>query len=141
MTAMGAAGDEISSWLWTRSQRRFLIALVLVLCAVFTGRYLFNRAYVNDPQPVRGPRYDEVVDKVDPNVSDVAALSALPLIGERRAQDIIDFREASRAERPGEIVFAKMEDLLKIRGFGRASVETLKPYLMFPPTTQSATQP
>src|SRR4051812_39457073 len=84
-------------WTWTRGQRRVLAVLVLVLCGVVAVRYAFNRAYVPDPPPPHGPRYDEVADKLDPNAADVASLSALPLIGEKRAQDLVDFRESHRA--------------------------------------------
>jgi hypothetical protein len=133
--------DEKASWIWTRSQRRVLIALLLMLCPVFAFRYACNRAYVSDPQPAQGPRYDEVVDKIDPNIADVPTLSALPMIGEKRAQDIVDYRGIRRLKTPGGTVFTRVEDFLLIPGFGRASVETLRPYLMFTPTTQSATRP
>jgi competence protein ComEA len=127
------------AWTWTTPQRRVLAVLLLALCPVLAVRYACNRAYVPDPPPARGPRYDEVADKLDPNTADVASLSALPLIGEKRAQDIVAFREARRASTPDRPVFTRPEDLLLIKGFGQASVETLRPYLIFPnspPATQ-----
>ena len=126
------------AWTWSRPQRRVLGVFLLLLCPVLAIRYACNRAYVPDPPPPRGPRYEEVADKLDPNTADVAALSALPLIGEKRAQDIVAYREARRAGVPDRIVFTRPEDLLMIRGFGQASMETLRPYLMFPasPTTR-----
>jgi competence protein ComEA len=125
---------------WTSSQRRVLITLLLILCAYFGVRLACNRTYVSDPPPARGPRYDEVADKIDPNTADVETLSALPMIGEKRAQDIVAYREAHRTS-PDQVVFKRPEDLVLIHGFGRASVETLRPYLMFPqqtPTTATA---
>ena len=127
---------------WTPPQRRVLIALLAVLCVVFGVRAACNRAYVPDPPPARGPRYDEVADRIDPDTADVGTMSALPMIGEKRAQDIVDYRESRRARRPGERVFNAPEDLLQIRGFGRATVELLRPHLLFPvPATRSSTRP
>ena len=120
------------AWTWTRSQRRVLAAFLLVLCPVLGVRYACNRAHVPDPPPPQGPRYHEVADRIDPNTADAASLAALPMIGEKRAQDIVDFRDARRTRAPDRPVFARPEDLLQIKGFGQASVETLRPYLLFP---------
>jgi hypothetical protein len=133
--------DEHAGWTWTRPQRRVLVALLAVLCPVFALRYACNRAYVPNPPPPHGPRYDEVADRIDPNTADLATLSALPMIGDRRAQDIIDFRDSRRTGSSDQPVFKSPEDLLRIRGFGRASVETLRPYLLFPPQSRPSTQP
>ena len=143
---MSRTSDEASEaprrlWTWTRAQRRIVAGLLLVLCPVFGVRYACNRAYVPDPPPARGPRYDEVADRIDPETADVATLSALPMIGDKRAQEIVAFRERQRAvASPGERVFKAPKDLLRIKGFGVATVETLEPYLMFP-TTSPTTQP
>jgi hypothetical protein len=121
-----------------------LVALLAALCLMFSLRYACNRAYVPDPPPTRGPRYDEVADRIDPDIADVGTLSALPMIGEKRAQDIVEYRETRRARRPGQRVFNTPEDLLQIRGFGRATIELLRPHLLFPapaPATRSTTQP
>ena len=134
--------DAQSGWTWTPAQRRVLIALLASLCLVFGIRSACNRAYVPDPPPVRGPRYDEVADRIDPDTADVGTMSALPMIGEKRAQDIVDYRESRRARRPGERVFNAPEDLLQIHGFGRATVELLRPHLLFPPpATRPTTRP
>ena len=121
-----------SSWTWTLPQRRVLLALLAFLLPVLTVRYACNPAYVPDPQPPYPARYEELADRIDPNTADVATLSALPSIGERRAQDIIDHREQRRAGAPDRPVFTAVEDLLRIRGFGASTVENLRPYLLFP---------
>lgn len=129
-------------WTWTPQQRQVLVVSLVVLCIVFSIRYVRNRAYISDPPPGHGPRYDEVADRIDPDTADVSTLSALPMIGEKRAQEIYDFREARRANRPGQRVFNRPEDLLLIRGFGRSTIELLRPHLMFPTTTtRTSTQP
>jgi len=63
---------------------------------------------------------EEELLKVDPNTADEEALKNLPGIGSSLAQKII-------ASRP----FSGMEDLQKIRGLGKVSLERLKPYLSF----------
>jgi hypothetical protein len=132
--------DQQPAWTWTLGQRRALLVLLFGLIAYLSFRLAVNRAYVPDPPTPHGPRYGEVADKIDPNTADVATLAALPMLGEKRAQQIIDFREKRRAQSPGRVVFRSADDLLLIRGFGAASLETLRPYLIFP-TTQPTSRP
>ena len=134
--------DQQPAWTWTLGQRRALLVLLFGLVGYFTFRLWPNRAYVPDPPPPHGARFGEVLDKIDPNTADVATLAALPLIGEKRAQQIVDYREKRRAQSPNRPVFRSPDDLLLIKGFGKASLETLQPYLMFPTTpTQPTSQP
>jgi hypothetical protein len=63
---------------------------------------------------------EEELLKVDPNTADEEALKDLPGIGRALAEKII-------ASRP----FSGVEDLQKIRGLGKVSLERLKPYLSF----------
>src|SRR5437762_12327920 len=126
---------------WTASQRGVLIAVVLVLAAALSVRLLFNRAYVSDPQPARPARYDELADRLDPNVADWQSLAVLPQLGEKRAKEIIDFRERFARQHPDQLAFKRPQDLLYVRGIGVAMLETLRPYLEFPSTTQPTTRP
>ena len=106
------------------------------------GRYACNSRYVSDPQPEFPPRYDELADRIDPNTADWQTLAALPGIGERRARDIVGYRERKRdqARQPDLLVFKVPGDLLYVRGVGVAMVEAMKPHLLFPPATnRSAT--
>lgn len=119
-----------------------LLALLAILLPVLGLRYACNRAYVPDPQAPYPARYEELADRIDPNTADLATLSALPTIGEKKAQVIIDFREQRRSSAPDRPVFTAVEDLLRIKGFGASSVETLRPYLIFPrPTPATAPAP
>ena len=128
-------------FLWTDSQRRVLLILLTVLFAVLATRYACNTSYVSDPQPARPPRYDELADRIDPNVADWQALAALPGIGERKARDIVEYRDRKRAAAgdPTVVVFDAEGDLLYVRGIGPALVEGMKPHLLFPATNRSAT--
>jgi len=123
---------------WTLRQRR---ALLIVFSGVFiylAYAYWNNRAYVPDPIPSRSPLADRLADRIDPNTADLATLSALPRLGKKRAQTIVDFRDRVQKREPGGTVFTTEDDLLKIKGIGVAMVANLRPYLIFPgaPTTQ-----
>ena len=124
---------------WTLPQRRALLGLLFALLAFLVFRYALNPVYVSDPQPERPARADELADRIDPNTAEWTDLAALPGIGEKRARDIVAYREGTKREAPGRVVFARREDLLRIKGIGPAMLEALDPYLIFPPV--SATVP
>ena len=130
-----------SGFLWTEPQRQVLLVLLAILLACLATRYACNTMYVSDPQPDVPPRYHELADRVDPNAADWQTLAALPGVGERRARDIVEYRERKRhqARDPSLVVFDAEGDLLFVRGIGVATVESLKPYLLFPQTNRSAT--
>lgn len=125
---------------WTGPQRGVLIALLAGLLVYLIVRILLNPLYVSDPQPARPSRYDELADKIDPNVADWHTLAALPGLGEKRAKTIIEYREAFTKEHPDHLAFNEPQDLLLVRGIGPAMLATMRPYLLFPPTTRPATQ-
>jgi hypothetical protein len=126
---------------WTAPQRGVLIVLLVGLLVYLVVRVLLNPLYVSDPQPARPPRYDELADKIDPNTADWQTLAALPGLGEKRAKTIIEYREAFTKEHPERVAFEEPEDLLLVRGIGPSMFATLRPYLLFPPTTQPASRP
>ena len=103
-------------------------------------RLAFNRAYVSDPQPATPLHADDLADRIDPNTADAATLSVLPLIGDKRAADIVAYRDRYTRDRPGELAFKSVEDLLKIRGIGASTIEQIRPFLIFP-KDRPATQP
>ena len=126
--------------MWTPSQRGVLIAFVLILSTVLLIRLGLNRHYVSDPQPVRPDRYDELADRLDPNVATWQELAVLPQLGEKRAKEIVAYRDQFRADHRGDVPFAKPEDLLVVKGIGVAMLNTIRPHLAFPtsqPTTRA----
>jgi hypothetical protein len=126
---------------WSDSQRRVLLVLLGLLFAFLLTRYACNTMYVSDPQPEMPLRYHELADRIDPNTVDWQTLAALPGIGERRARDIVEYRERKRAEArdPALVVFDGPGDLLYIRGIGPALIEAMQPHLLFPsPSSQPA---
>jgi hypothetical protein len=126
-------------WTFNGPQRR-----VLVLLLVFTFSYALlnlscNTAFIDDPQPEQGARYDQLADRIDPNTATWYELAALPMLGEKRARAFIDFRTRAQARDKTEFVFRTPEDFYRIEGFGPKLVEQILPYLVF--KKQSATRP
>ena len=124
--------------MWTPSQRRTLIGLIVVLSTYLLIRSAFNKRYVPDPQPTEPPRMHELADRLDPNTATLAELIVLPQMGEKRAGEIIAYRDRYQRDHPGEIAFKRPDDLLKIKGIGQAMVQTFSPHLTFPTTQPSA---
>src|SRR5262249_30771873 len=115
---------------WTHSQRVVLIVLLSGLLVYLSVRLLLNPMYVSDPQPLH-PRHDkDLKNRTVPNTADVKTLAALPMIGEKRARDIVAYRERFTAQWPGEPAYKRPEDLMKIKGIGRAMVQTIEPFLI-----------
>jgi competence protein ComEA len=116
-----------------------LLVILVALFVYLAIRYACHPVYVSDPQPDIPARFHDLADRIDPNSADWQTLAALPGIGEKKAKDIIEYRDRTAAERPGKPVFEKLEDLLRIKGIGRAMMTGMEPYLTFP--TPSATAP
>jgi competence protein ComEA len=65
------------------------------------------------------------------NTATAQQIDLLPGVGEKAAKKIIDYR----SKQP----FAKVEDLMKVKGFGKKKLEKLKPFLTISgPTTLKA---
>jgi comEA protein len=60
-------------------------------------------------------------ERIDPNLAPTEELQRLPGIGPRKAAAIIDSRRADP--------FRSVDDLMRVRGLGPATVERLRPYL------------
>jgi len=119
--------------LWTNQQRIVLIWLLLIFCGWLAFRAYKNPRYVSDPQPQAGARAGELLDRLDPNSATWQELSVLPELGEKRAKEIVAYREEFVRAGRGAVAFRSAEDLLKIKGIGVSMVENLSPYLKFPP--------
>ncbi len=116
---------------WTLSQRRVIIGIVAAMIVYGSIRLWFNRAYISNPQPITPAHAAELADRIDPNNADAATLSVMPLIGDKRAADIVAYRDRHTRDYPGEPAFKTVEDLLRIRGIGAATIEQLRPFLIF----------
>jgi len=123
---------ERAAWLWTHRQRAVLAGAVVLLAGVGLWRAYRAPAQISDPPAMVGDRAGRLATRIDPNTADWAAWATLPLIGEKRAKEIVAFRESWRGEHPDEVPFAKLEDLMRVKGIGKATIATLEPYLIFP---------
>ncbi|WP_428936874.1 ComEA family DNA-binding protein [Fontivita pretiosa] len=124
---------------WTAPQRGVLMVLLAAMLVWLGIRLVLDPVYVSDPQPAWPARAGELEDRIDPNVADWQTLAALPVIGEKRARQIVAFREQYLAANPGRRAFQQPQDLLRIKGIGPAMLTQIEPYLIFGATTQPAT--
>lgn len=115
-----------------------ITAALLLLVAI---RYIRNPAFISDPIE-QGDRAAELNDKLDPNTATAAQLAAIPNLGEKTAREIIAYREKFQQSHPNQIAFASLYSFLTIRGIGPAKLQSLTPYLTFPPNpTTTTTRP
>jgi hypothetical protein len=117
---------------WTLSQRRGLLVLLTILLAFLAFQFVRNRLYISDPQPKAGARAGELESRIDPNSADWQTLAAIPGLGEKRARAIVAFRDSVHKTGAQKLAFQRPGDLIHIRGIGPATVENLRPYLVFP---------
>jgi DNA uptake protein ComE-like DNA-binding protein len=117
---------------WTAHQRLGIGCLVAIIVSITLMRYAFNRLYVSEPQPAHPPREYDLADRIDPNTADLPTLSALPLIGDKKAADIVAFRTRYVASHAGRLPFRRPIDLQLVHGIGTSTVTQLTPYLLFP---------
>jgi DNA uptake protein ComE-like DNA-binding protein len=127
-----ADAPKHSPWLWTAGQRRAILALLILFTAFLTYRYFTNTQQLPQSFDGEGPRHAELQSQVDPNTADWETLAAIPNLGEKRAKAIVAYRDQQALKAPDGIVFKRPEDLRNIRGIGPATVQNLKPYLLFP---------
>ena len=76
-------------------------------------------AAANDPKP---PPAASAASPVNVNTATVDELTALPGIGEKRAQAILE----ARKQKGG---FKSVDELTEVKGIGPANLEKLRPYL------------
>lgn len=121
------------SGIWSASNRAVVLALLVGLLIYLSARYWMNPMYVGEPPPDEAPRAAELADRIDPNAADAATLAALPMIGPKRARDIVEYRDSYLRLHPNDRAFKEVDDLANVAGIGPATVESLKAYLVLPP--------
>jgi DNA uptake protein ComE-like DNA-binding protein len=136
-----SANQQTPPLAWTASQRRALLVLLVGLFLFLAVRYALNPVYVSDPQPTVPARFADLADRIDPNVADWQALAVLPAIGEKRAKQIVAYREDYAGRHGGRLPFRRPDDLQLVRGIGPVTADALRPYLIFPAPPASTTRP
>ena len=114
--------------LWTGQQRGVLCALLLILSLFFAVRLIRDSQIVPARFADEGARAHEVNSQLDLNTADAAALSAIPRLGDAKAQAIIAYRQQFVTAHPGQRAFERMEDLYRIKGVGPSTMELLRQY-------------
>jgi competence protein ComEA len=107
----------------TREEKRVLLFLIISL--ILGSSIVFYTKIKGPPIPshlLEEKERRETI-RVDINKASLVELIRLPGIGPVLAKRIIEFRE-----RRGP--FKKYEDLLKVKGIGRKTLERIKPYIL-----------
>lgn len=118
------------------------MVLLAILITILAIRLALNSKTIPEFKPGQVPPFDQLpdqlADRIDPNTASEAELAAIPELGEKRAQAIVDFREKFQSRHPNQFAFQRLSDLEQISGIGTATAETMGPYLIFP--TANATR-
>jgi len=107
--------------------------LLCCLLLVFTAdNYLqvITKAYL----PVKQEdKYNVIAinDKINPNLADWPSLARLPGIGEKRAKDIINYRNNQKIYDNTSTIYNEYTDLAKVNGIGTITCEQIRDYLIF----------
>lgn len=102
-----------------------VISLVLGACVYFSECEPINLIYEDNTyicdihNPDSKPWYKE---KININIADKDLLITIPGIGEKRAEDIIAYREENGG-------FQTTEDIMKIKGIGEKTFESIKDFI------------
>jgi len=118
-------------WTFNSSQLRVLALLLVCIFGYALVILVRNPSYIDNPQPEQGAAYHQLADRIDPNTATWHELAALPMLGEKRARALIDFRTRVQARDKTPTVFRTPEDFYRIDGFGPKLVEQISPYLVF----------
>jgi len=127
-----------SDWIWTASQRRALLMVLVLLLGVVAYRAWRYKLYVPPIPTSPGPLADELSGAIDPNLADVAQLSALPEMGLKRAEAIVAYRAEYQRRHPGQVAFRTAGDLARVNGIGPATAQEWAGYWQF---ANGATRP
>ena len=108
------------------------MVLLAILITILAIRLALNSKTIPEFKPGQTPISNQLADHIDPNTASESELAAIPDLGEKRAQAIVDFRDRFQSRHPNQLAFRRLSDLEQISGIGAATTETMEPYLEFP---------
>ena len=126
---------SIPSQLWGLSaQRQRTIWVFLLLVAALSLWFTFRPGlWVADPVELRPSDIADGTYLIDPNTASWASLARLPQVGRSKARKLVAHRQKRRgAGNEATVVFARLEDLAEVKGFGAGTLDAIAPYLVFP---------
>jgi competence protein ComEA len=104
------------------------LGFLVGLCACVIAGTLFAAAALHRRID---SRQSPSVARINPNNASVYSLARLPGIGASRARAIAEFRDRRKTREGCGPVFQCAEDLAQVKGIGRATIETIRPWLQF----------
>ncbi|MBN1508326.1 MAG: helix-hairpin-helix domain-containing protein [Sedimentisphaerales bacterium] len=113
----GSAGDPVES---------AGFVLLVCICVAVAIPFVVTATRISANQVLL-----EIEDRVNPNHASPASLARLPRIGPARAQQIVSYRRRFTEQVGQRPAFHRAEDLREIRGIGPATIEAVRPWLVF----------
>jgi DNA uptake protein ComE-like DNA-binding protein len=126
---MTKAPDDSSRRAWLAAERGAFVVIALLVVAMLAIFWTRLGSWRVDPLAPATRPDDAYLDRVDPNAANWQTLACLPGIGEQRAKAIVAYRSARRSP-----AFTQPDDLMNIRGIGPKTLDSLRPFLVFPTT-------
>jgi competence ComEA-like helix-hairpin-helix protein len=116
------------------AERSMGLGVAVCLCAA--AAILLAVSALDRRTPARPSGQQE---KVNPNTASASSLVRLPRIGWPKAQAVIVYREQRIAVNPAVPAFSSPEDMMRVPGFGRKTVDLIAPWLDFDPSRTAPT--
>ena len=111
--------------------KTFLLWCVLLVFAAANFLQLRGNTYRPEMQAFKMSNEVSINDKINPNTADWTSLARLPGIGEKRAKDIIYYRNNQKKYDNSTAVYKEYTDLANVKGIGKLTCEQIRDYLIF----------
>jgi competence protein ComEA len=110
------------SYLKYNDQRSVRVSAAVFFTGLILSLYLAAVIFTNSGRVV-----SDRVAKLNPNTACAGELAELPSISGKKAQAIIDYRVSVNAGK----AFENADDLEKVKGIGKKTVEKIRPWIEF----------
>lgn len=115
---------------WRRANLAAVIVLCLLAGAAMAWWLAAGRCWFGQQIPVDPGRVAAASEKVDPNTAPPASLRRLKMLGPKRVEEIIQYRQARQSR--GVTAFKTIEDLDKVKGLGMDTIRYFQAHLSLP---------